>query len=289
LLQARLQGIYDQENTKFMEKDMIGLAIQWNKLGTDNLQKDGTVHTIMSGGPREDGGSPWQGISDTFQTRLQGLYSQDNSANKEKNFMNLAMEWNDSSSQDKGSDLRPQNDAVYVTKDGSETGGDADFQTRLQGLYDHPEEPDKERNFMLLAKAWNKSDDMHEVAKPRLLNSNVYRIERYATMVEDEVPRQSETSNLHDGVQIMYEHVEQPEMEQAYTELAEEWNSIVKWNPSEDELGEEEECDDSQILTVQSDTIPVIVVDNRARASQFLTIRDEECGHTKWLDTHSVE
>jgi len=38
----------------------------------------------------ECGGSPWQRISDTFQTRLQGLYGQDNTANKEKDFMKLA-------------------------------------------------------------------------------------------------------------------------------------------------------------------------------------------------------
>jgi len=43
---------------------------------------------------------------------------------------------------------------------------------------------------------------------------------------------------------MLYEYVEQPEMERAYIELAKEWNSIV------DECGEEEECEDPQILTV---------------------------------------
>jgi len=35
----------------------------------------------------------------------------------------------------------------------SKTGGVADFQSRLQDLYGEPEELDKERNFMILAKA----------------------------------------------------------------------------------------------------------------------------------------
>jgi len=40
----------------------------------------------------EGGNSPWQSIYDTFQTRLQGLYSQEHAANKERDFMELAKE-----------------------------------------------------------------------------------------------------------------------------------------------------------------------------------------------------
>jgi len=32
LLQARLQGIYNQADSSLIEKDLIGLAVQWNKL-----------------------------------------------------------------------------------------------------------------------------------------------------------------------------------------------------------------------------------------------------------------
>jgi len=60
----------------------------------------------------------------------------------------------------------------------SRSGGVADFKTRLQGLYGQPEEPDKEWNFMILAKAWNKSVSMLDVTKPRLQNNEVYRVEK---------------------------------------------------------------------------------------------------------------
>jgi len=49
LLQARLQGIYSQEETSFIEKDLIGLAIQWNKLDSTD-----TVHIIRRSGSWED-------------------------------------------------------------------------------------------------------------------------------------------------------------------------------------------------------------------------------------------
>jgi len=56
------------------------------------LQKEDTVHTIRKSGSWESGGSPWQNISDTFQTRLHRLYSQDSTSNKKMNFMKLAKE-----------------------------------------------------------------------------------------------------------------------------------------------------------------------------------------------------
>jgi len=97
--------------------------------------------------------------------------------------MKLAKEWDDSDSKDKRRDCGIQNEAVYVvdkeeyvTKDGSETGGVADFQTRLQSLYGHPEEPDKERKLMMLAKAWNASSPVHEVIEQRLQNEAVYTL-----------------------------------------------------------------------------------------------------------------
>jgi len=90
-LQARLQGIYSQDETSFMEKDLIDLAFQWNKLDSTD-----TVHIIRKSGSWEDKGSPGQTISDTFRTRLHGLYSQDTSSDKEMNFMRLAKKWNNS-------------------------------------------------------------------------------------------------------------------------------------------------------------------------------------------------
>jgi len=161
-------GIYDQVNTTFIEKNLIDLAIKWNKMDSSTefekgrVQKgtEDTIYAVSIRVPWMSEGSSWQGISDTFQTKLQGLYGQDNSANKDRNFMELAKDWNDSGSQDKGSDLRLQNDAVYVVgkeeddRTGvlSKNGGVADFQAGLQGLYGQPEEPNKEQDFMILAK-----------------------------------------------------------------------------------------------------------------------------------------
>jgi len=82
LLQARLRGIYDQDDTTFIEKDLIDLAIKWNRLDSSTEVEKGRVQKVredtiyadnmkVSG---ESGGSPGQSISDTFQTRLQGLY-----------------------------------------------------------------------------------------------------------------------------------------------------------------------------------------------------------------------
>jgi len=162
------------------------------EVGNGRLQKgtEGTVHIIKKKVSWEDEDSPEQAISNVFQARLQGLYIQDNSTNKERDFMKLAKELNASASNDKERNFGLQSEIVYVvgqkeyvTKDGSETDSLANFQARLQGLYSQPQESDKERHFKLLAKAWNKSDNTLEVTKPRLLNSDVHSIERYATMV----------------------------------------------------------------------------------------------------------
>jgi len=109
--------------------------------------------------------------------------------------MKLAKEWNESGL---------QNEAVYTigVHEGvgtgvlSKNGGVADFQARLQGLYGQLEEPDKERNFMILAKAWNKSVSTLDVAKPRLQNNEVYRVDMSVSLVDDGVSSQSEASNL---------------------------------------------------------------------------------------------
>jgi len=173
LLQARLRGIYDQDDTTFIVKYLINLAIKWNRLDSSTEVKKGrvqnvkedTVHAVSKKVSGESEGSRGQGISDTFQIRLQEIYGQDSSASMERDFMELAKEWNDSGSKYQGIDLRLQNKAVYTVgvQEGvetgalSENGGAASFQARLQGLYGQPEEPDKERNFMILAKAWNAS------------------------------------------------------------------------------------------------------------------------------------
>jgi len=121
LLQARLWGIYDQGDTSFIEKDPINLAIKWNRLESSTEVEKGrvqkvtedTVYSVRKEVSGEGEDSPWQSISNKFLTRLQGLYGQDNTANKEKDFMKLAKDWNDSGSNDKGRDLRLRNEAVY--------------------------------------------------------------------------------------------------------------------------------------------------------------------------------
>jgi len=120
LLQTRLQEIYIQVDTTFIRKDLIGLAVQWNKLDStvevdiSRLQKKDTVHTIRKSESWKGEGSPWQSISDTFQTKQQGLYSQDNTANKESDFMKLSKEWNNSGSTDEESDLVIHNETIFV-------------------------------------------------------------------------------------------------------------------------------------------------------------------------------
>jgi len=72
LSQARLQGIYDQVDTTFIEKDLIDLAKKWNRLDSSTKVEKGrvqkvredTVYAVSKKG--EDEGSPWQSISDTF-------------------------------------------------------------------------------------------------------------------------------------------------------------------------------------------------------------------------------
>jgi len=108
-LQARLQGIYSQDETSFVEKDLIGLALQWNTLDSTD-----TGYIIRKSGSLKDKGSPGQIISDTFQTRLHGLYSQNPSPDKKMNFMRLVKEWNNSDSQDKDRKLSMENEKIYV-------------------------------------------------------------------------------------------------------------------------------------------------------------------------------
>jgi len=57
---------------------------------------------------------PRESISDTFQSRLQGLYGQNNSAKEENDFMKLAKDWNESASKDQERDLGLQGEAIYV-------------------------------------------------------------------------------------------------------------------------------------------------------------------------------
>jgi len=48
LLQARLRGIYDQADTTFIEKDLIGLAVQWNRFLSSREVEKGRVDTIYT-------------------------------------------------------------------------------------------------------------------------------------------------------------------------------------------------------------------------------------------------
>jgi len=120
-------------------------------------------------------------------------------------------------------------------------------------------------------------------------------------LVDDVVSRQSEASNLHDRSQNVDEHVEQPEMELAYIELAKTWNYLVEWNSmdgegerdefiSGDEVRTSSKGEETEILTIQDEErVQKVVVKKEPRTSQFLTIQDEECDHTKRLDTHNIK
>jgi len=144
-----------------------------SEVDSGRLQKANTVPTIRKSVSWEDGGSPWQSVSDTFQTRLHGLYSQNTTTKKEMNFMKLAKGWNNSGSKIEGRDLIIQDEAIYAlgkeeylkTAVGLENGGGADFQNMLQEVFRQPDEQDKERNFMTLVKEWNRSVPALEVMK----------------------------------------------------------------------------------------------------------------------------
>jgi len=81
-----------------------------------------TVYAVRKDVSGEGSVTPGQSISDTFQTRLQGLYCQDDTAGKEKDFMKLAKEGNNSGSKDKEKEHRPQKKAVYAVKKACQMG-----------------------------------------------------------------------------------------------------------------------------------------------------------------------
>jgi len=78
-----------------------------------------------------------------------------------------------------GSLQKVQEDKVYIDGEmvSGEDGGSPEqvssetFQTKLQSLYGRLEEPDKEQNFMRLAKGWNASSPGHEIVEegPQIL------------------------------------------------------------------------------------------------------------------------
>jgi len=181
-------------------------------------------------------------------------------------------------------------------------------------VYGQPEKSDKERNFMILAKAWNKSGSTHKVTEQRLQNNKVYMVEKSASLVDDGistrteasnlrtsaslvdygVSNRSQASNLHARLHDLYEREEQPEMERAYVGLAKEWNSMGSEKEQEVlmsrvEWGMERKNWAPKVLTVQSGAVQKVGVKKEPGALQFLTIQDEECGHTKWLDVHNIE
>jgi len=146
--------------------------------------------------------------------------------------MKLVKEWNDSGSKDKGIDLKLKNEAVYTVGDqeGVETGvlskngGVADFQARLQGLYDQPEEPDKERNFMLLAKAWNASSPVREIIEQRLQNEAVYTLGNEDYREGGDLIMNSGVAEVQTRLQELYRRPEKPNKERDFMLLAKTWN-----------------------------------------------------------------
>jgi len=149
--------------------------------------------------------------------------------------MKLAKEWNSSSPENISKGCEPQA-AVYMVG-GAEcevqevklSVSNTDVQNRVLGLYNRPEEPGKERDFMRLAKAWNGTDCPQEVREPRLLNSDVYYIERYATV-------------------------------EVHKELTGEGDLEMEKNPRESESGGEEQgCEvpvSTRVFTIRPSTLP---------------------------------
>jgi len=110
LIQARLRAVYNQDVTTGIEKDLIGIASQWNSdsdsisdsnnvSNAGSLREAETKHSIRKRVTWEDERQIGRISSDSFQERLKGLYSQD-TANKETNFMKLSKEWNKTDTQD---------------------------------------------------------------------------------------------------------------------------------------------------------------------------------------------
>jgi len=68
-------GIYAQDNTRFIERDLVGVAKRWNELESSKIMVNaagrkkmkGTVFTVKQPGPARDGGLFER---DGFQTRL---------------------------------------------------------------------------------------------------------------------------------------------------------------------------------------------------------------------------
>jgi len=157
-----------------------------------------------------------------------------------------------------------------------------------------------ENNFIALPSAWNQSGPTLVVTEPRVQNSKVYRVEKYISLVDEGVSSQSDVSNSHDTLQRLYDHVEQPEMDRAHSELTKEWKSHKSWNPmdseeeqqefiSGDEDGMSSEGDKPEILTIHDEEIvQKEKVKNELISFQFLTVQDEECSHTKWLTAHNL-
>jgi len=99
----------------------------------------------------------------------------------------------------------------------------------------------------------------------------------------------------------VYDNVEQPEMDRAYTELTKGWKSQMTWNPmdskkeqeeliSEGEDGMSSEGEKPEMLTIHDEEIGKTVdVKNELGPSQMVTVQDEECRQTKWLMAHNLK
>jgi len=155
--------------------------------------------------------------------------------------------------------------------------GVADVQTRLQELHKQTKGPDKERNSMVLAKAWNASSSANEVTKQKLQNSKVYMVERGPSLIDGGVSSQIESSNFYGRLQSLYKHTEQGDVQRAYVGLAKELNSMKIQNrqgaviiEGEHRMGERGEA--PQILTIQNDTVKKVLVKKGPQVPQILNV-----------------
>jgi len=92
-------------------------------------------------------------------------------------------------------------------------------------LYGQTNEPNEENNFIALPNTGNQPGPTLVVTEPRIENNKIYKVEKYTSLVDTGVSSQSDASISHDTLQRVYDHVEQPEMDRAYTELTEKWKS----------------------------------------------------------------
>jgi len=287
LLEARLRAVYDQDVTSGIEKDLISIAREWNKLGSacrgDNAE---TVHTIWKSMKWEDGRKTGRDSSDSFQDRLHDLYSQ-GTANKETDFMGLAKEWNKTDSENEVRDLINtyviSDDENRVTKCVSRGEIGAEFVATRKDMYGQPSVLMKEYK-NTRQEFWKRVEPTLGVTTEIIEGNQVPKEKTVSATIEGAVTTISEVSTLQD--------TPDPGMERAYDELTEDWNlqKMFSYMDSEeeevsggDEEGRPSEDEEHERVTrLEEEQAQEVEVQKEPGTSQSMNIHDEGCRHTKW-------